>query len=44
LIKEEFKDVNFVPAELREKIEEMNSWIYVSQVLKQAQILKYLAD
>ncbi|PMD24321.1 hypothetical protein NA56DRAFT_643553 [Hyaloscypha hepaticicola] len=28
LVKEEFRDVNFVPAELREKINEMNAWIY----------------
>ena len=34
LIREEFRNVNFVPAELREKIEEMNAWIYVSQVLQ----------
>jgi glutathionyl-hydroquinone reductase len=34
LIKEEFRDVNFVPAELREKINEMNAWIYVRQVLQ----------
>lgn len=34
LVKEEFRDVNFVPAELREKINEMNAWIYVRQVLQ----------
>lgn len=34
LIREDFRDVNFVPAELREMIDEMNAWIYVSQVLQ----------
>jgi glutathionyl-hydroquinone reductase len=34
LIREEFRDVNFVPAELREKIDELNAWVYVSQALQ----------
>jgi putative glutathione S-transferase len=34
LIKEEFRDVNFVPDELREKIDEMNAWIYVSKAFQ----------
>ncbi len=34
LIREEFRDVNFVPAELREQIDEMNTWIYVSRMLQ----------
>jgi glutathionyl-hydroquinone reductase len=30
-IREELGSVNFVPAELREKVDEMNAWIYVGR-------------
>jgi len=30
LVGEEFREVSLVPEELREKIDEMNTWIYVS--------------